>query len=282
MVGNIKPDPVSTPRRLESVDHCPLCGARPPLAAPVQPDPPFGIKQCAACSLIFLSPRPPVDAMKSYYDDYYEGDAQRSPRQENRARRHISRLNRYATKPGRLLDVGAGDGYFLEAARHCGWQVEGLELSQPRVVHAKEWFNLSLHTTDVSSAPFPKESFDAIGMFQLIEHVHDPKALLQRVNGLLRPGGVLMLSTPNVLAYARKNRDVNTWRIPRHLFFFTPRTLVYAVEKAGFTVLRRPLKFYATLEERLGWQPWHTSGPLSRVTRDLWTPFGLHLIARKK
>ncbi|HYG76591.1 MAG TPA: class I SAM-dependent methyltransferase [Planctomycetota bacterium] len=282
MVGDIKPEPVPAQRKLESVDSCPLCDTRPVQPAPVQPEPPFGICQCPKCNLIFLSPRPPVDAMKTYYDEYYEGDAARSPRQENRAARHIRRLMRYASKPGRLLDVGAGDGYFLNAARKAGWQVEGLELSQPRVKHAKDWFDLTLHSTVLSDAPFAAQSFDAIGMFQLIEHVHDPRAVLKKVHELLRPGGILMMSTPNVLAYARKNRDVNTWRIPRHLFFFTPRTLVNAVENSGFTVLRRPLKFFATLEERLGWQPWHSSGSLARVTRDLWTPFGLHLIARKE
>jgi hypothetical protein len=92
---------------------------------------------------------------------------------------------------------------------------------------------------------------------------------------------VLALSTPNVLAYARKKRDVNSWRIPRHLFFFTPRSLVRSAEAAGFSVLRRSLRFHATLEERLGWQPWPASGPLANITRDLWTPFGLHMLARK-
>jgi hypothetical protein len=91
-----------------------------------------------------------------------------------------------------------------------------------------------------------------------------------------------MISTPNVLAYARKNRDVNSWRIPRHLFFFTPRTLVRTVESIGFKVLRKSLKFHASLEERLGWQPWPSSALLAGVTRDLWTPFGLHLLARKQ
>jgi len=282
MVGNISPEPAPRPRRLENVDQCPLCNAQPLNTAPIQPDPPFGLKQCPRCNTILLSPRPPIDAMKTYYDEFYEGDAQRDPRQENRAQRHIRRLMRYATKPGRLLDIGAGDGYLLNAARTVGWQVEGLELSEPRVKHAKEWFDLALRSEDLRAAPFEKESFDAIGMFQLIEHVHDPKALLTRVNDLLRPGGIVMLSTPNVLAYGRKNRDVNSWRIPRHLFFFTPRTLVNAVEGAGFTVLRRQLKFFASLEEKLGWQPWPQVGPLSRVTRDLWTPFGLHVVARKR
>ena len=282
MVGKITPDFVPRPRRLETLDTCPLCDFRPVSPAPVQPDPPFGIQQCGKCGIVFLSPRPPIDDMKAYYDEYYEGQDQRNARQERRAERHVRRLMRFAGKPGRLLDVGAGDGYFLNAARNAGWQVEGLELSEPRVSHAREWFKLELRSVDLMQAPFEPHSFDALSMFQLIEHVHDPRAIFRKARELLRPGGLMLLSTPNVLAYARKDRDVNSWRIPRHLFFFSPRTLVRSVEAEGFTVLRRPLRFFAALEEQLGWQPWATSGPVSRVTRDLWTPFGLHLIARAR
>lgn len=90
-----------------------------------------------------------------------------------------------------------------------------------------------------------------------------------------------MLSTPNVLAYGRKRRDVSTWQIPQHLFFFSPRTVVHAVESAGFTVVRRALRIFAALEKRWGWQPWPAGRPLARATRDLFTPFGLYLVARK-
>ena len=266
-----------------------MCGSGSIAPAPAQPNPPFGLAQCSSCGGIFLNPRPPVDAMKQYYDDYYEqgGGAvsakapEPSARQIRRGQRHIRRIGRYLEKPGRILDVGAGDGYLLKAALEAGWSVEGLELSQPRVDRAREWFGLKLHCGDLFNAPYAPGSFDAVGMFQLIEHVHDPCAIIRRVAEFLRPGGVLALSTPNVLAYAGKSRDVNTWRIPRHLFFFTPRTLVRTVESCGFTVVRRPLRWFANLEEQLGWQPWQNSGPLARVTRDLWTPFGLHLIAKR-
>jgi SAM-dependent methyltransferase len=285
VVGNIKPDPLppAPPQRLETLTACPLCGGNMLLAAPVQPQPPFGITQCAACGGIFLSPRPFADAMRKYYDEFYAADENAvSKRQERRAQRHFGRLMRYSGKPGRILEIGAGDGYLLNEAKKGGWQVEGLELSQPRVQRAKEWFGIDLQCADLQQAQLIPGSFDAVVMFQLIEHVHDPRGLLTRVNSLLRPGGVMMLSTPNVLAYSRKRRDVDSWRIPRHLFFFTPRTLVRTVERCGFDVLRRGMKLCATLEERLGWQPWPDAPLLAGVTRDLWTPFGLHLAARKQ
>ena len=280
MLARTEPDFSPRERRVENITCCPICTAGNPSTPPAQPDPPFGLLQCGKCGLIFLSPRPPIEEMKHYYDEFYEGNQERSLRQEKRAQRHFRRLSRHAPKPGRVLEVGAGDGYFLYAARKAGWQTEGLELSQPRIDRAKEWFGVTLKCADLLNAPFPDGSFDAITMFQLIEHVHDPKALLIRANRLLKPGGIMMLSTPNVLAYARKNRDVNSWRIPRHLFFFTPKTLVRTAESLGFEVLRKQLRFFAALEESLGWQPWE-NGKFSQITRDLWTPFGLHLVARK-
>ncbi|HYF48029.1 MAG TPA: class I SAM-dependent methyltransferase [Planctomycetota bacterium] len=284
MVGDIPPDIApSKPPKLEQVAACPLCDSSNVMLAPQQPDPPFGLMQCAACGGIFLSPRPRIDAMPAYYDDYYGGEQPEEPsaRQIRRSRRHFKRLARHA-RPGRLLEVGAGDGYFLHAAKEAGWTVEGLELSTPRVERAKKWFGLNLSPQDLFSANLQPRTYDAMAMFQLIEHVHDPRGIIRKSHELLKPGGLLMMSTPNVLAYARKNRDVNSWRIPRHLFFFSPRTLVRTVEKAGFTVLRRGLKFHAAVEERLGWHPWQTSSLLGGAARDLWTPFGLHVIARKK
>jgi 2-polyprenyl-3-methyl-5-hydroxy-6-metoxy-1,4-benzoquinol methylase len=288
MAENTTPDPKSSSpsssqSQLENLEYCPLCESAAIVNAPQQPNPPFGLKQCSTCNAVFLSPRPRIEAMSAYYDAYYdkEDSDKINVRQVRRAQRHFRRLSRHS-KPGRLLEIGAGDGYFLKEARDAGWKVEGLELSHPRVERAKKWFDLELLPTDISSVTLEIGGYDAVAFFQLIEHVHDPRALIRRSYELLKPGGVLMMSTPNVLAYGRKLRDVNSWRIPRHLFFFTPRTLVRSAERAGFDVLKRTLKFHATLEERLGWQPWPKVSLLGRVTRDLWTPFGLHVVARKR
>jgi SAM-dependent methyltransferase len=282
MSSETKPASAAATDCLEVLKKCPLCDSGALSMTPVQPQPPFGLTQCNDCGLIFLSPRPPVDQMKAFYDSIYDDESKdvKSQRQMTRAQRHIRRLSRYISPPGRVLEVGAGDGYFLNAAREAGWQVDGMDLAQPRVERAKKWFNISLHNCDLLSAPFEPGTFNVMSMFQLIEHVHDPRAIFMKAHQLLKPGGILMLSTPNVLAYSRKKRDVNSWVIPRHLFFFSPKTLVRCAEICGFKVVRRPLKFIAAVEERLNWTPW-PSGPVSRLTRDLWTPFGLNLIAKK-
>jgi 2-polyprenyl-3-methyl-5-hydroxy-6-metoxy-1,4-benzoquinol methylase len=269
--------------KLETLNACPLCDSPQIAATPLKAPPPFGLMQCANCAILFVSPRPVNEKMKDTYDEWYAPRETDKPpeRQVARGKRHARRLQQYAAKPGRLLDIGAGDGYLLHAAKEMGWQVEGLEFSVPRIQRAKRWFGIDLERKDIFEAPYEKNSFDAITMFQLIEHVHDPRAIIQRSQELLKPGGLLAMSTPNVLTYRKKARGVETWKIPIHLFFFSPRTLVESVEKCGFTVVRRSLKRFAKAEKLLDWQPWESSGLVSRMTCDLLTPFGLNLIARK-
>ena len=281
MVGNLKPDLPPQIQRVETLESCPLCKSQWLLPAPVQPQTPFGLVQCGACAAVFLSPRPVAEAMPAYYDEYH-AENKKSARQEHRAKRHYRRLARYKHKPGGLLEIGCGEGHFLHIARDHGWQVAGLELSQPRIERAKTMFGLDVIRGDVSTASFTPESFDAIAMFQLLEHLHDPRAVLQRAHTLLRPGGVLLISTPNVLAYARKKRGVDSWCIPRHLVFFSPRTIVQVLETLSFEVLNKSLRLHASLEEHLGWQPWPCNAFFSNITRNLWTPFGLRVIARKR
>src|SRR5476649_721830 len=121
--------PVSADK-IETLARCPLCGAQDVLEAPVQPEPPFKLQRCESCAGIYLSPRPRSDDMAAVYSDYYEGSREKSPRQERRAKKHLRRLMRILPTPGHVLEVGAGDGYFLAAARDAGWKVSGLELSQ--------------------------------------------------------------------------------------------------------------------------------------------------------
>ena len=273
---------------LEALAFCPLCRATrlsvPPVAVPA----PFGLKECDGCTGVFLSPRPKPEAMKVGYDVSYperpafQVNAKTEKRWRGRAERHVRRLARYFSRPGHVLDVGAGDGLFLKTARAAGWKVDGVELSSPLVQRARESCQIELCNSDLSVAPFAPESFEAVTMFQLIEHLHAPGEALVRARQLLRPGGLLLLSTPNALAYPRKQRPALTWSIPWHLVFFTPYSLVRTVEAAGFTVIRPALTWQARIERSLGWRPWPNTFSVNGLLRNALTPFGLWLVARKK
>lgn len=139
--------------------------------------------------------------------------------------------------PGRLLDVGCGNGVFLLRARDAGWQVEGLE-PDPAAASAARWSGLTV--TQGTLATFaPMEQFDVITASHVIEHVHDPRRFLEQIFALLRPGGQVWLATPNALSLGRRWYG-SYWRglePPRHMTVLSPKALVGLLQRAGFDTI---------------------------------------------
>ena len=146
-------------------------------------------------------------------------------------------MAKHLPQRGRLLDIGCADGYFLELARADGWEVMGVEISEEMAAKASGRLNIPIVT---SVDRLPPVEFDAITMWEVLEHLPDPVAELQRLARRLRPGGFLMLSTPNA-GHWQALRAPETWtayRPPAHLVLFTADSLRLALEKAGLLPLR--------------------------------------------
>jgi SAM-dependent methyltransferase len=167
--------------------------------------------------------RVPTDAeLEAYYADY--GHAwEDSPITR---RRYDELLASFAAhrSTNRLLDVGCGAGYFLEAAQTRGWEAHGTELSERAMeITAAKGLRVASATED----PFEPGSFDVITAFEVVEHVRDPGAEAAALARWLRPGGLLYVTTPNFNAASRRIlRD--RWSViayPEHLSYFTPDTL---------------------------------------------------------
>jgi SAM-dependent methyltransferase len=139
---------------------------------------------------------------------------------------------------GRLLDVGCGAGYFLDAARADGWQVAGVELSEPAAAVARDSLGLEVCTGSLAQAAFPNDAFDLVTMFEVLEHMRDPGAALDEANRVLRRGGLLAIEVPNDMdAYrARLARPDNRWWVipPVHLHYFNASTLSRWLLMSGF------------------------------------------------
>ena len=143
--------------------------------------------------------------------------------------------------PGRLLDVGCGAGSFLARMQELGWQVTGVEpdpagaratrekLGQGRVVAA-----------NLGSCELQAESFDAITLSHVIEHLPDPADALRTCLRLLRPGGTLVCTTPNAGGLGARSFGEHWmhWDPPRHLQLYDPDTLERQIREAGFDVRR--------------------------------------------
>jgi SAM-dependent methyltransferase len=212
----------------------------------------FEILRCRNCGLLFRADLPTTEELPRLYEaDYFRSEERSAGGQgyadyvaeeelhRLNARRRLSLLEG-SVHPGRLLDVGCAAGFFLDEARHKGWNVTGVELS-PEMA---SWASDKVGIDDVIRGPFsgqewPEAAFDCVTMWDYIEHTLDPVSELRLVHRILRPGGVLALSTGDAGSFVARASS-RRWHLltPRHHnYFFTRRSLSLALERAGFTVL---------------------------------------------
>jgi SAM-dependent methyltransferase len=136
---------------------------------------------------------------------------------------------------GRLLEIGCSTGDFLSAAREA-FEVYGVEADAAACAVARsrglECFNGAL-----ADAEFPAAHFDVVALYHVIEHLPSPARTLREIRRVLKPGGRLVVETPNIATPWFRLLGAR-WRqfIPDHIFFFSPRTLTLACEQGGFAV----------------------------------------------
>ncbi|MDW8308303.1 MAG: class I SAM-dependent methyltransferase [Verrucomicrobiales bacterium] len=175
----------------------------------------------------------------------YNGEAKRGPTRALAAlmyllpvrRRDVEASVRYlpAQPGGRLLDVGCGSGDWLVQMRARGWQVEGLDFD-PTAVEVARKRGLPVRLGPLEQQGYEAESFDAVTLHHVIEHVPDPVATLRECHRVLRRGGRLVVATPNVHSLSHRvfGPDWRGLEPPRHLHLFTPESLRRALRDAGF------------------------------------------------
>lgn len=157
--------------------------------------------------------------------------------------RNIKLIDKYFNKPGRLLDVGCAMGFFLDTARKHGWDVTGVEISDYASSYARDELRLNVFNDElmnlIKNGEIGIHSFDAVTLWDTLEHVCDPKSLLKAVYSVLKEGGMLFLSTLNIDSLTAKQQG-NQWhyfRPPKHLFYFSEKTLKRYLADVGFEVV---------------------------------------------
>ncbi len=203
----------------------------------------FQIAHCVACGFEITSPQPGIEEIEAYYPAGYYGnpeDRRFPPLVETLQKALYAQRVRMVesaagTTRGRVLDVGCGRGLLLEAFRRRGWQPQGTELSDQAARYAREVAGIPVETGRLEEIGFPENYFDAVTMWHVLEHVHDPRVLLAEVSRILKPGGVLLVGVPNFSGLeARVFRD--KWfhlDVPRHVTHLTKNTLKQALDENG-------------------------------------------------
>jgi SAM-dependent methyltransferase len=241
-----------TQPRVEATEArpCPICGGL--SFKPRWSFSGFAFATCAVCGLVQQNPQPLASAVLARY-----GPAYLAYEVENQvAYRDLARLaladldfagatrelRIAAARQGGLpsfLDVGCATGALLASLGAEGWAPSGVEPCVEAAVYGREVYGLDIRASRLEEASLPASSFDVVHASQVIEHLNDPGVFLDTVRGLLKPGGLLILATPNCRGFqARLFRG--RWRsaIHDHLYLFSPETLHLLLESHGFLVER--------------------------------------------
>ena len=227
---------------------CPLCGCEG--ARPLFVKNTYRYVRCEACRLVFVNPLPSAAELETIYADPmyfanrnewaygyndYFGERNFYAALFGRRVRQIERALGVADGRGRrLCDVGCAAGFLLEAAAERGWDVAGVELSRQAADFANERLGDVVRQGTVEEVRFESESFDAVAMLDVVEHVADPLGLLREAARILKPGGVLLLSAPNVRSLSARLTGRRWFHFKRdHVVLFSGPTLLRAIEGAG-------------------------------------------------
>jgi SAM-dependent methyltransferase len=213
----------------------------------------FAVVRCRGCGLQRTNPRPTARAISAFYPDSYSPHATVDAASPLNGTSNIKRWlyslldlrdrRLPARTPGRLLEVGCASGGFLLEASSLGWRVEGIEFSEAAAARATA-LGFDVRVATIETAAPPTQQVDIIVAWMVLEHLHDPVGALSRMRSWLAPGGLLVVSVPDVACINRRifKSAAYDLELPRHLFHFTPATISRVLKHAGWKV------------ERLRWQ----------------------------
>ncbi len=230
----------------------------------------WSFRKCSnpACSLVWLDPMPLEEDIGYAYRNYFTHDAAESKiKNATSGLRYkftlglTSKLLRillikftglqkdvdkiesmYLSSdcPGKLLEIGCGSGDYLDKMHQMGWSVQGVDFDPVAVAHAREKYGFTVYAGKLEELDLPSNSYDAITMRHVIEHVYNLDELLRHCLRLLKQGGTLAIRTPNANSLGHQMfREF--WRglePPRHIHLFSLHNLTTCLEKQGFRVVR--------------------------------------------
>jgi len=210
----------------------------------------FRVVRCAACGLAWISPRPTPEEIARYYPETYSWRAE-----EEGAESAVHRLERWyrfhnlrfetrqlmrhtdLAAGDAVLDVGCGSGDRLLVMKDAGLGPSGVEVG-PGADYARERLGLDVRRGTLEAAGFEDGQFRAVTLYNVLEHLHDPVAVLAEAGRILKSDGRLIIQTPNARSLQARlfGRRWAAMDVPRDLTYWTPPLLGRLLEGAGFEV----------------------------------------------
>ncbi len=208
----------------------------------------FTLVKCCECGLVYLRPRPSKEAIAAYYPDDYLGFRSSSQSEGTllagldavlSRRKRCGVVLRYK-KRGKLVDVGCATGNFLFDMRsYPGWEVYGVEVNHKASLHCREHLGIDVITGDLLQARFKSASVDVVTFWDVLEHIHNPRDVLDECNRILVDKGILLVTVPNLNSIDASIFG-DSWAgldFPRHLYVFSRDTIEKLLNQSGFEVV---------------------------------------------
>jgi len=238
--------------------HCPICHGNVRFVAHKRK---WRLWRCNQCDHYAVLPPPTPDELRHIYSSetgYGSGrESDLAATDPLPAKSIDAALANFGVTRGAFLDVGCGDGRLLYHLRSLGWSVGGTDYSPTYVAKCIK-HGIDVRHGDLEQSGLTHGSWDVAHMGDVIEHVIDPVSMLKTVAGYLKPGGVIVLRTPNAASgYSRfsamlANLTHTEWlasEAPWHLNDFTPRSLTQVLRHSGYELMacssegRRPFAY---------------------------------------
>ncbi len=196
---------------------------------------PADLVRCRTCGHIQVSRFPAEAELEGAYAEVDEGAyLSEAAGQRATAARALEHIERHLPAPGSVCDLGCWVGFLLAEAEARGWEAQGVEPSRFAAEYAREQMGLAVQTGTIEEA---SGTFDCVVMGDVIEHLPDPGAGLDRAAGLLRPGGVLYLALPDAGSAVARAMGARWWSVlPTHVQYFTRHSLAHLLSRHGYVV----------------------------------------------
>ena len=191
--------------------------------------------RCRNCHLIYMNPLENINKTNEYYRKARSTHAPIVRDSCLRTAQSQLRLIQRHAGGTNLLDIGCAQGFFLFNASKAGYTAEGVEVSQDAAAYARREFGLNVEAKPFEELAFSEAHFDVVTLWQVLEHVPRPLMVLKEVRRILKPGGLVVASTPNIGGIPAKILRKKWWDIKRlHINQFATSTLANVLRNADF------------------------------------------------
>lgn len=210
----------------------------------------FKVEECKYCGVIATHPQLSLKEIENYYPEDYisyppaiedeHSWFKKIDRQFGVEKRCRAVIKQSGKASGKVLDIGCATGVFLNGMKEHGWECYGIEPSDFASEYAINRFDLNVFHGYLEDGLFEDDFFDVITLWDVFEHLFEPVETLHIIAKILKPGGLLVITTPNANSWERKifREHWAGWDVPRHYHVFSPNTLQALLNPMGLRAFK--------------------------------------------